>query len=220
MIDAPLQSGTTRSGTVARVRVERVREFLAGWVAKARAGFVRLRDGRFRVRFRQMPQVGKMAGVGLLLLTTSTVFWFSTLLPMRQEVADLREGVRRLEARSLNGGAAPTSVAAQARAFMRRLPSRDELPAVLATVVAQAKDAGLQLERGDYEFTVAKSGLIARYRVTLPVSGTYVQVQKFVDGTLAVLPPVALESLKIERDTVGDTNLEANLQFAVMVRSQ
>ena len=56
--------------------------------------------------------------------------------------------------------------------------------------------------------------------MTLPVSGTYVQIQKFVDGTLAVLPPVALESLKIERDTISNEQLQANLQFAVMVRSE
>lgn len=219
MIDAPLQSGTTGSRSAARGWVGRVRELLAVWVGKARAGFERLRDGRYRARFRQMPKIGKLTGVGLLLLTTSTVLWFSTVVPMRQEVKDLREGVRRLEAKALNGGA-PTSLAAQARAFIRRLPSRDELPVVLATVVSQADAAGLQLERGDYEFTMAKSGVIARYRVTLPVAGTYVQIQKFVDGTLAVLPPVALESLKIERDTVGDKQLQANLQFAVMVRSE
>ena len=62
---------------------------------------------------------------------------------------------------ALNGGA-PTSLAAQARAFIRRLPSRDELPVVLTTVVSQADAAGLQLERGDYEFTMAKSGVITR----------------------------------------------------------
>lgn len=220
MIDAPLQSGTAGSGSAARERIEHVREILAYWAGRARTGLENLRDGRYRSRLRRMPKVGKLTGIGLVLLTTSAVLWFSTLVPMRQQVAELREDVRRMEARAMKGGGAPASLAAQARAFIHRLPARDELPVVLATVVSQAKAAGLQLERGDYEFTMAKSGAIARYRVTLPVSGTYVQIQKFVDGTLAVLPPVALESLKIERDAVGDKELQANLQFAVMVRSE
>jgi Tfp pilus assembly protein PilO len=220
VIDTPLQSGTAGSGGAADRRVERVREILAAWAGRVRAGFEQLRDGRHQARFRQFPQIGKLTGIGLVLLTTSAVLWFSTLVPMKQQVAELREDVRRQEARALKGGGAPSSLSAQARAFIRRLPARDELPVVLAMVVSQAKAAGLQLERGAYEFTMAKSGTIARYRVTLPVSGTYVQIQKFVDGTLAVLPPVALESLKIERDAVGDRQLQANLQFAVMVRSE
>jgi hypothetical protein len=218
--DTAMQSGMSGTNDSPRSPIERAREILSGWAQRARARFDRLRDGQHRARFRQMPRIGKLSGVGLVLLTTSGVLWFSTLAPLRQDVAGLREDVRRMEARALKGGHYPTSLAAQARAFIRRLPSRDDLPVVLATVVSQAKAADLQLERGDYEFTMAKSGAIARYRLTLPVSGTYPQIQKFVDGTLARLPPVALESLKLERDTVGDRELQANVQFVVMVRSE
>ena len=66
----------------------------------------------------------------------------------------------------------------------------------------------------------AKSGQIARYRVTLPVSGTYRQVRRFVEGTLATLPVVALEGLRLEREGIASERLSANLQFAVMVRSE
>jgi hypothetical protein len=167
-----------------------------------------------------MPQVDKVSGIGLALLVASVVSYFSVLGPMRQDIADLRTEVAASEAHARKPGGTPVSLSAQAAAFLNRLPTREQLPAVLSAVVAQAEAAGLRLERGDYEFTMAKSGVVARYRLSLPVAGTYVQIQKFVEGTLASLPPVALEGLKLERDNIGDAQLQASLQFSVMVRSE
>jgi Tfp pilus assembly protein PilO len=90
---------------------------------------------------------------------------------------------------------------------------------VLAKVVTLATAAGLQLDQGNYEFTQSKKGQVSRYRLTLPVRGTYGQVRKFVDGTLASVPAVALESLKLERKEIASDQIEADLQFAVMTRS-
>jgi Tfp pilus assembly protein PilO len=148
------------------------------------------------------------------------VLWLGTLLPLRQSVAELRDDVGRLEAAARSGGGANGSIAGQASALIRKLPTRTELPGVLTAVVSQATAAGLELGRGDYEFMLAKSGRIHRYRLAFPVRGTYPQVRKFVDGTLAALPAVALEGLKLERDDIGDPQLEADLRFAVMVRSE
>ena len=166
----------------------------------------------------RIPTVDGVTATGLVLLLVSAVFWFGTLAPMRDSVAELRAEVERMAQADRVAGRGPRSLDAQARAFVQRLPSRADLPGVVAVVAEQAKTAGLVLERGDYEFLLTKSGAVARYRLTLPVSGTYPQIQRFVSATLARLPPVALAGLKIERDAVGDAQLHASLQFVVMVR--
>ena len=168
----------------------------------------------------RLPRVDRLGGTGFALLTASVVLAFSTLLPLRREVQVLRDEVSSLEAAAQSGKGRPVSPATQASALLRQLPTRSELPGVLAGVLAQASAAGLKLERGTYEFMPAKSGQIARYRVTLPVSGTYRQVRRFVEGTLATLPVVALEGLRLERECIASERLSANLQFAVMVRSE
>lgn len=168
----------------------------------------------------RMPNVDAVTAGGLVLLLASAVLWFSTLAPLRDYVAGLRDEVARLERANRDGVRGPRSLDAQARAFVRRLPARNDLPGVLTVVAEQARLAGLTLERGDYEFTLAKSGTVARYRLTLPVVGTYAQVQRFVSETLARLPPVALDGLTLERDAVGDAQLRASLRFVVMVRGE
>lgn len=168
----------------------------------------------------RMPSVDGVTASGLVLLLTSVVLWFGTLAPLRANVADLRDEVERLETANRDGTRGPRSLDAQARAFVRRLPARNDLPGVLAVVAEQARTAGLALERGDYEFALAKSGNVARYHLTLPVVGTYPQIRRFVSETLARLPPVALEGLALERDAVGDAQLRASLRFVVMVRGE
>jgi Tfp pilus assembly protein PilO len=219
-MDTRIQPAVIEATGAQRGLLGRVGALAPRVLARARTAIDALRDGRYVERVGVIPRIGRLSGIGLVLLMASIVLWFSTLAPLRQNVAELRDEVRHLEAAAARpGGSAPPSLAGQANAFIRQLPTRSALPTVLATVVSQATAAGLQLERGDYEFTHARSGLISRYRVTLPVRGTYGQVRSFVDNTLASLPAVALESLKLERDDIGDEELQADLQFAVMVRS-
>lgn len=210
---------TDRAGTHLRL-LSRVGALLPLVVAEARTRIERFRGSAYIARVSRLPRIGRLSGIGLVLLAASAALWFSTLSLLRQDVVELRADVSRLEAAARSGSGVRTSPAGQASAFIKKFPTRTQLPAVLAAVASQATAAGLQLERGDYQFTPAKSGRIARYRLTLPVRGTYPQVRRFVDSTLVALPAVALESLKLEREGIGDEQLEADLQFAVMVRSE
>ena len=72
---------------------------------------------------------------------------------------------------------------------------------------------------GRYEFTPAKSGQIARYRLAFPVRGSYPQLRRFIDGTLGAVPAVGLEGLRLERASVDEEVLDADLRFEVIVRN-
>ncbi|MDH4259666.1 MAG: type 4a pilus biogenesis protein PilO [Gammaproteobacteria bacterium] len=171
------------------------------------------------IRFDRTPRIGRMTGIGLLLLTASGVLFVSTVLPLTRSVAILEVEAARLEAAARSGTATIRSPSAQYDAFVKRLPTQPELPAILTVVVNQATDAGLELVSGRYEFTPAKSGKIARYRLAFPVRGSYPQLRRFIDGTLGAVPAVALEGLRLERASVEEEVLDADLRFEVVVRS-
>lgn len=171
------------------------------------------------IRFDRAPRIGRMSGIGLLLLATSGIMSFSTILPLVRNVAELEAEAASREASARSGRAANRSPSAQIDAFMKRLPTQAELPAIVTVIVTQATAAGLELESGRYEFAPSKSGQIGRYRLTYPVRGSYPQLRKFIDGTLAAVPVVALEGLRLERTSVGEELLDAELRFTVVVRS-
>ncbi len=171
------------------------------------------------VRLDRLPKVGRISGIGLLLLTASGVLWFSTLQPLTRSISALEAEAARLESAARSGTPAIRTPSAQLDAFVKQLPTRADLPAVLTVVVNQASDAGLELQSGRYEFTPAKSGRIARYSLAFPVRGSYPQLRKFIDGTLGALPAVALEGMRFERASVADEMLEADLRFEIVVRS-
>jgi hypothetical protein len=89
----------------------------------------------------------------------------------------------------------------------------------MGQIVTVAAAAGLTLDRGNYEFMATESGEVSRYRLDLPVRGSYPQVREFIENTLAAVPVAALENMRVERNAVADRTIAADLQFAVLVRS-
>jgi hypothetical protein len=144
-------------------------------------------------------------------------FWQTVLSPMHERVTKLRAAASSANTEQvLRGGQGPQGHAA---AFIAELPDRNRLPAVLGAIVEQAEGAGLSLERGAYQWSASKTGLTARYQITLPVNGSYPAVRKFVDSTLAQVPAAALAGITIERPNVGDALVSADLHFEIYVRS-
>lgn len=55
--------------------------------------------------------------------------------------------------------------------------------------------------------------------MAFPVRGPYPQIRAFLDGTLAAMPAVALDGLVLERKSIGDGNVEAQIRMTVYARS-
>jgi len=165
------------------------------------------------------PRVGRASGLGLVLIAGSAALWLSTVQPLAREATKLETQVASLEAaaRADAGGMGPHR--SQLDMLLERLPTQVELPGIVATVVSEAAAAGLELDRGEYELTSTRSGQLARYDLSLPVRGTYPQVRRFIDGSLAAVPSLGLAGLRLERASVGDGLIDADLRFAVVVRN-
>ena len=156
-------------------------------------------------------RTGRPGLVGIALLLGAALFLLSTYLKVAADVEGLRADLAAQ-------GQAHTAVADQVAdpaAALRALPARTDMPAILRHLFNEATQAKLVLESGKYEINATRSGDLARYRVTFPVSGPYPQVRAFIDGTLATMPAVALDDLVLERKSIGDANVEAQIRLSV-----
>jgi Tfp pilus assembly protein PilO len=165
--------------------------------------------------------VGRVGVIGVALLVFSVVCFLSANSPLRHQLAGQQSDLAKTQqdqlARHRTG--ADLTPTAQLQTFVSKLPARAELPAITEQVVAQASAAGLALERGSYDFTVTHSGKIVRARLSFPLQGTYPNIRQFVNRTLAAIPGAAVDGLRLERKTIGSSEISAEVSFAVFLRN-
>lgn len=98
------------------------------------------------------------------------------------------------------------------------LPGRDQMPAIVGQVLQQAVLAGISLTDGHYTYSPPAGGGVARYALEFPIKAQYPSIRDFINRTLATVPAAALDKLQIQRKAVGDSTVNANVQFVVFVR--
>ena len=167
-------------------------------------------------------RLGHLGVVGISLCVFSLIAFTSGNLGLRQQVSD--QAAELVVAREAAGSnslqASDASPAAAASRFVASLPGRNEVPQIMGSVVTVAAAAGIELERGSYEYVSSDDGAIARYRMSLPVNGSYPQVRQFIENLLAAVPAIALDSMRIERDNISDQVIAADLRFTVLLEGE
>ncbi|MBI4293735.1 MAG: type 4a pilus biogenesis protein PilO [Betaproteobacteria bacterium] len=157
-------------------------------------------------------------GLGLLVLACG--FYFSTLRSEQSRLDDLRlqiEKAREQRAAPAGENAAPATPSDKLAAFYGFFPKPTDLPDLLQKVFAAAKAQGLKLENGEYRVLRDNAGALNQFQLTLPVHGTYPQIRKFVDGAMAEVATLSLESIQFERQKVGDALVDARVKLVVYV---
>lgn len=213
MSDASLRTAKTRLPDLAAYRSAVTRATLR-FAGTARNAVVRFERAALWCR-RGIGAAGPIGWAGLGTLLVAFVAAWSVLLPQQENLSALRERLLAAQSRSRDGAEQAASPARQSSEFLRRLPTRSDVPAILGVVLEQAQSAELGLESGSYEWRPAREGAFAQYRIALPVHGSYPSIRRFVEATLAAAPPVALESLRIARDDIEESVVDAEISFVI-----
>ena len=161
-------------------------------------------------------RTGRPGLVGIALLLAAALFLVSTHLKVAAEVEALRGD---LAAAKRQGHTAVANEVAGPAAAMRGLPARADMPAILRQLFDHAAQARLAVDTAKYEVAATSSGGVIRHRISFPVTGSYPQVREFIDATLATMPAVALSDLVLERKSIADGNVEAQIRMTVYTRS-
>ena len=161
-------------------------------------------------------RTGRSGLAGIALLLAAALFLFSTHLKVAAEVEALRAD---LVAAQRQARTAATETVADPAAAMRPLPARTEIPAILRQLFDEATRAQLAVDTAKYEINAMTSSGVVRYQLAFPVTGPYPQIRAFIDATLATMPAVALRELALERKSIADGNVEAQIRMTVYTRS-
>ncbi len=162
-------------------------------------------------------RTGRLGIVGGGLLLASATFLVSTHLPVAAEVEALRGDVAAARAKAQT--APPDRAAADPVRALRTLPARAEVPAILGQLFTRATQARLAVDTAKYEIDATKGSGVVRYQIAFPVTGSYPQIRTFIDTTLASMPEVALTGLSLERKSITDGSVEAQIRMTVYARS-
>ena len=129
-----------------------------------------------------------------------------------------RRAAERAAACAHTGAGAAERPARGLQCFERVFPPLARLPDELERLYGLARDAHLDLARGDYRLE-DEGGPLLEYRVTLPLHGTYSAIRQFVAQVLHSMPVVSVDALQFERDGVQAPLLNAQVRLTVYFRS-
>jgi hypothetical protein len=101
------------------------------------------------------------------------------------------------------------------------LPMRSQMPVVMGQVLQQARAAGVELTKGQYTYssTAPSAGGLGRYELDFPLKAAYPGVRDFINRTLTAVPSAGLFKLSIERKSIGDGEVNADVRFVIFVRN-
>jgi hypothetical protein len=164
----------------------------------------------------QLTRLGALGLTGAAALLAAVVIGLGALIPGQNAIRVLDADIARAKQHP-----SPEITPEEGLGrLVAALPTRSQIPGVISVVLQQAQQAGVPLDVGHYAFIPAKAGSVGRYELEFPVRASYPQVRDFINRTLTAVPAAGLDKLRIERKTVADQAVNADVRFVVFVRGE
>jgi Tfp pilus assembly protein PilO len=133
---------------------------------------------------------------------------------LREEVAQERSRVEGLRQRARTIEANTTDVAR----FYQALGRKESLLEIQEDIAGVARQLGLTLGSRSYTHEAVKgSDSLARFRITMPISGSYRQVVSFLQRIEALPHFVTVDSISLREDSGVGHGRSTNLNVALSV---
>jgi hypothetical protein len=162
-------------------------------------------------------RLGLPGVLGLALLLGAAGYASAILLPTVAHIDKLDQHIAaatiQLQTAKDAKATAPQTPTEQLLAFYQAFPKGATVPDLLGKIYAIAGEQKLSLEIGEYVLTKSRSGRLDQFRIVFPVKGSYPQIRRFIGAALATAPALALESVNMKREKVGDTVADARIVF-------
>ncbi len=172
---------------------------------------------------RWMEALGPAGTVGIGLAVFCAAFYFGTIRPGEQRLAELRVEQARLEriqaqrAREGRGGEGG-SVEERLQGFYDQLASAQLIGEWLETIDATARRNGVVLRQGNYRFIWEAGSRSGRYEVTYTGQTPYHQARIFLHEVLRDLPMLSLDEVSFQRQQTTSGMTELTARFSMLVR--
>jgi hypothetical protein len=107
---------------------------------------------------------------------------------------------------------------ARLQAFEALLLPAAEVPFVVQQLLDLGEEAGLTMAHGSYRPQADSAGAFLRYRMSMPVKGSGQAIEGYIRTALRKQPNLALDSLQFKRPSIGASDIEARIQWTLLVR--
>lgn len=156
-------------------------------------------------------ELGFLGLLGLAGLCVCAAFVLFVVEPLEQRSAQLENELSG-KARLLKTVSQPIRL----RSFYGFFERDERLEDWLAKLYASATTAGLDFRNADYRLVESRHRL-QRYQITLPMSGSYVQVRAFLEAALVEIPVMSIDQVTFRRKQVGDPRVEAEVVMSLHI---
>ena len=161
------------------------------------------------LRFRE--ELGLLGVCSLGVLVLAAMFFVAVVAPAQERSAELAAEIARHA--SSPAEHSPSS-AGEKLASLYQFLKRSEAPTDwLAKLYGISTATGVEMQAASYK--VQAGAKVDRYEITLPVSGSYVQIRDFVKRSLAEIPVLSIDQMSIKRQTRNDGVLQAELRLTL-----
>lgn len=164
-----------------------------------------------------LQRLGWPGRAGAAALLAALVYGLGGILPAAQQHAQVRAALAQAEQGrpGAQAGApfdAPTDQQRH-QALLQALTAQDAVGAAIERLYAAAAAERISLERGEYVQAPVAHTRLVRYQIVLPLQADYGQIQRFVQVATASVAGLHLGDISLQRKSIGETQLEARLQF-------
>ena len=137
-----------------------------------------------------------------------------------EEVARLRSAAaERVQVQEMSVAAAPADVdMGRISKFEQTLLSHSSLPSAMQDIFLLAEAEGIVLKQGEYRQQEEPAGGFVRHRMSLPVTGDSMAIQRFMLRSLEQQRALALEGLHFKRESGSATSIEAQLDWVLFIK--
>jgi hypothetical protein len=157
--------------------------------------------------------IAGLIGAGLLLA--------ALLIQLIQVGALRREAARQTEQLAALRQSAATAppVAPPPANPLAHLPPTGNAAQQFAELIELAKSHRLPLPRGQYSVAAQAGTSLLRWQLVLPVEAPYPTLHAFVAAALERLPNLTLDEIKLKRESIESTALQAELRMSLYVEA-
>lgn len=159
--------------------------------------------------------------IGLIVMCIP--FYFSTVRPLQTSIDSMQINIISSRAQALTTTTVDHSSdtpSEQLAEFYKFFPAEKTSPHWLGLMVAIANQKGLALNHGEYAVVRDSVGELRRFKITLPVQGSYPQIRQYLAALIEEVPSMSLENVQFERKDILDTDLQAKIKLVLYLRHQ
>lgn len=160
----------------------------------------------------------RLATYALIVFSLITTILFIKLIPTKKiEVANAQKSIdlQHLQGATTNQADILGSPVSK---FYKQLPDGHQLKPMLEYIFKLTSDKKLTIDTINYELSEQSEVSFATYKIQAPVTGTYLDLMKFVQKILEAYPNIALGNVSMSRENSQTNLIDAEIELLVYLK--